>query len=545
MPYCGLWNRPAYRYKFPIAYEIDKKKARFININTIESLESDAEDDSDDEATLAGHFFNLTLSGTSNEREIYFDDSKEKISVRREDEEPFEVERISLAISDCVTGSVSSVKHYLEDSPDKSLFIKGRDRGGDTCLIMASREASSAMVSLLLDYGAEVDARNKRGRSALMEASLWGRLETAQILLSRGADKNLQDKKNRRALDLTLPNLQNRKERHTFTGGVWGDPFNEPMYKEDFVSRDANRREIARILGKITPLVEDREPQDPDATSHSFRRSTNGLSITQYWHGPIQQHPISGSFKTIAVLERGSPFPPVVAMSGWRHSECSSTRVSGRDYTGKVIRLAEIVGHDLAVNGSKDHGIRGQYYASHAEKQLIAYFIDRHVFLPGDKMSDPRFQEQIDDEESEVAKLVSRYSSLSKLFQLQDDMETLDRELRNKDDRMLGDEDDEDLVRRLKTQVTQLRKRIATFETLPEIQELSSRERQIRLLEDEGKQHEKLNRLSTKEPEKTLRRATILTCAPKREICPDCSRFMEKVNRYFGLQIALCERSIE
>lgn len=545
VPHCALRNRPAYRYKFPIAYEIDKNKARFININTVESLGSDAEDDSDDEAPLAGQLSNLALSGTSNEPEITFDDSEEKIVARLEGEEPFEAQRISLAISNCVTGSVSSVKHYLEDSPDKSIFINGRDHRGDTCLIMASREASSSMVSLLLDYGAEVDARNKRGRSALMEASLWGRLETAQILLSRGADKNLQDKKNRRALDLTQPTLRNRKERHTVAGGVWGDSFDEPIYKEDFVSREADRREIARILGKITPPVGDREPQEPDATAHSFRRSTNGFSITQYWHGPVRQHLISRSFKTIAVLERGSPFPPVVAMSGWGHSQCSSTRVSGRNYTGKVFRLAEIVGHDLAVSDSKDHGIRGQHYASHAEKQLIAYFIDRHVFLPEDKTSDPRFQEQIGGEKSEIAILASQYSSVSKLFQLQGDMKSLVREIWDKDDRMLGDEYDEDLVRRLKTQVTQLRKRIATFETRPEIQELRTRERQIQLIVDERERHKRLNHLSTTEPERPLRRATILICAPKREICKDCTRFVERINHYFGLQITLCERSIE
>ena len=124
-------------------------------------------------------------------------------------------------------------------------------------------------------------------------------------------------------------------------------------------------------------------------------------------------------------------------------------------------------------------------------------------------------------------------------------MKTLDREIWDKDDRMLEDEYDEDLVRRLRTQVTQIRQRIATLETRPEIQELRTRERQIRLLEDEEKHHEQLNHLSTKGPERTLRRATILICAPKREICPDCTRFMERVNHYFGLQIALCERSIE
>jgi hypothetical protein len=29
-----------------------------------------------------------------------------------------------------------------------------------------------------------------------------------------------------------------------------------------------------------------------------------------------------------------------------------------------------------------DRGVRGQYNACHAEKQLVAYLVDRHVFLP-------------------------------------------------------------------------------------------------------------------------------------------------------------------
>jgi hypothetical protein len=42
------------------------------------------------------------------------------------------------------------------------------------------------------------------------------------------------------------------------------------------------------------------------------------------------------------------------------------------------------VGHALKLNTKKDRGTPGKFNASHAEKQLIAYFLDRHVFLPED-----------------------------------------------------------------------------------------------------------------------------------------------------------------
>ena len=69
-------------------------------------------------------------------------------------------------------GEVDKVKEYLVNSPDASIFLHGRNYNGDSTLIIASREKSSVMVSLLLDDGSKVDAMNAEGRSALMEAAL-------------------------------------------------------------------------------------------------------------------------------------------------------------------------------------------------------------------------------------------------------------------------------------------------------------------------------------------------------------------------------------
>ena len=66
-------------------------------------------------------------------------------------------------------------------------------------------------------------------------------------------------------------------------------------------------------------------------------------------------------------------------MSGWSHGK-TTPLVSGKDWTSEVIRIADIIGHALIPN-SKDNGIPGRFHACHAEKQLIAYFISKHVFL--------------------------------------------------------------------------------------------------------------------------------------------------------------------
>ncbi|CRL30029.1 Ankyrin repeat-containing domain [Penicillium camemberti] len=546
VPHCGM-PRPSYRFEFPNAYEIDKNKARFININTLEYLESEAEngseDGSEDETFLSGGISSMNISETSNgshQIDVTFADSTEQITFQLDGEEPFNERRILFAISDCVSGEVSGVRNYLEQTEEKSIFLHGKDHRGDTCLIMASREENPIMVSLLLDYGADINAVNKNGRTALMEASLWGRLEIATILLSRGADRYLYDKKLQRALDLTHPTQRNRKERHTVAGGIWGDLSKDPIYREATLNRDSDRREIARVLcGREVHTEADLELQESETTYHSFRRSLDGQSVAYY--GPIRRYPISSSVKTVAVLEKGRPFPSIAAMSGWGHSEWPSIRVSGRDWTALVLKLATIVGHTLSAHAAKDQGIQGQFQASHAEKQLIAYFLDRHVFLQQDKTPNPQFDEEIDNQESKIEEMASRFSTIRQMHRLQKDREQVLFDLWNKDDRLLGDEYDEEAVKGLKTNVACLGEKIGALELRPEVRQMRARERQIRLKERQKGLHERLNRMSAKEPERTLRRATILISAPTHGVCEDCLLFGKRVNHFFGLQIELRE----
>lgn len=66
-------------------------------------------------------------------------------------------------------------------------------------------------------------------------------------------------------------------------------------------------------------------------------------------------------------------------MSGWSHGK-TIPLVLGEDWTSEVIRITDIIGHALAPD-KKDNGVPGRFYGCHAEKQLIAYFIGKHVFL--------------------------------------------------------------------------------------------------------------------------------------------------------------------
>ena len=212
--HCGEGG--SYRYYFPIderthrvAYEIDKSKPRFINVCALQDLN----EDSDEMEQLAYDFSSKTTiaGGSTNESSSVnmYEAAQETVAIQLNDE-AFEEKRIIIALSDCVRGRVAEIQQYLHDSPDALIFIQGRDYKGDTTLIMASREQTSAMVSLLLDHGSNVNAVNSEGRSALMEAALWGRLDNAKVIIRRGADISLRDCKKRVAADLSQPTWKNQ-----------------------------------------------------------------------------------------------------------------------------------------------------------------------------------------------------------------------------------------------------------------------------------------------------------------------------------------------
>jgi len=141
--------------------------------------------------------------------------------------------------------------------------------------------------------------------------------------------------------------------------------------------------------------AEDEFLPEPDfrVEGHVFRRrwtqgSTQGIQlVAPMAEFPIaspwkQQHPSNRiSWKAIAWLARPQDYPPIAALSGRSHGITTSI-VSGHEWTEEVMQLAEVVSHKLAENKACDQGQPGRFHACHAEKQLIAYFVNNHVFLP-------------------------------------------------------------------------------------------------------------------------------------------------------------------
>lgn len=73
---------------------------------------------------------------------------------------------------------------------DKGVDINAKDNGGLTALIMAASEGHSEIIALLLKRGADINAEDKWGRIALMLASKKGHKEVVALLLDNGANLN-------------------------------------------------------------------------------------------------------------------------------------------------------------------------------------------------------------------------------------------------------------------------------------------------------------------------------------------------------------------
>lgn len=173
-----------------------------------------------------------------------------------------------------------------------------------------------------------------------------------------------------KAIDLAYSSDRNEEERYR----------RFPNYKEPTHTSNQARRMIVHLL---KDAIDERIPSPSHNSEDCFIRKS---PATIKLFAPIAEYSLPRQWKTMAWLERGYAFdkyPSVVAMSGWTHGD-EITTVSGRNWTSEVIRIADVIGHVFQPDG-RDRGVPGQFHACHAEKQLMAYFISRHVFLKPDE----------------------------------------------------------------------------------------------------------------------------------------------------------------
>jgi hypothetical protein len=109
-------------------------------------------------------------------------------------------------------------------------FLLKRGAGVDL-LHVAIRRAGPEITKLLLDYGADVDAKDDKGEPALYTAVKEGKLPLVKLLLERGADPNIKGGLTGNALNLAImkglrkiaETLLNHGANNESSGGPYGD----------------------------------------------------------------------------------------------------------------------------------------------------------------------------------------------------------------------------------------------------------------------------------------------------------------------------------
>ncbi|TDZ14505.1 BRCA1-associated RING domain protein 1 [Colletotrichum orbiculare MAFF 240422] len=307
--------------------------------------------------------------------------------------------RIDWVLSATVQGQVEEVRHYSESSRDAGILLHGveaheefqlddsdsRSYGGndspgtvareiettgETALHFAACEASSAVVRLLLQKGADPNARDTKGSVPLMRAALWGRLENVEALLDYGADKNVACVHRGQPMwpaDFARPLSGNEEQRYVVSGGE------RQFHKEHVSERDLDR---ARILLLLRGGREEAPLNQPELSSFALAQSSQGPNFPTLLWGFDRPDP----WKTVAVMWRGGGFPPTAAMSGWTSDQNASTQIGGREWTTEVLKLCRLTKYLLTPHPN-DKGVCGRYNACHAEKQLVTYFVTKHCFV--------------------------------------------------------------------------------------------------------------------------------------------------------------------
>ena len=86
----------------------------------------------------------------------------------------------------CEHGMTSSVVRMLEM---RSIDVEAKgDEYGQTCLMTAAYNGHLAICRLLIDKGAQVEAKNSGGRTPLHWAAFQGHVEIVRLLCDHGAD---------------------------------------------------------------------------------------------------------------------------------------------------------------------------------------------------------------------------------------------------------------------------------------------------------------------------------------------------------------------
>jgi ankyrin repeat protein len=89
-------------------------------------------------------------------------------------------------------GLCDAAKEFLRRKEDETCAVNATDSNGEGSLMYAVKHGHCAMAELLLEKGADVNARGGDYNNALQAASYGGHEQIVKMLLDKGANVNAQ-----------------------------------------------------------------------------------------------------------------------------------------------------------------------------------------------------------------------------------------------------------------------------------------------------------------------------------------------------------------
>ena len=133
-------------------------------------------------------------------------------------------------------GDLAAVKRALTDGADSNAQDP---QSGSTMLSIAALMGHTEIVALLLEHGADVNAKSRDGGTALHAAAFLGRVETVKLLLEKGADTTLENNMGSTA-------IEGAKLNWLITKGIIG----MLQIEVDEAEVKAGRTEVIRLLSR-------------------------------------------------------------------------------------------------------------------------------------------------------------------------------------------------------------------------------------------------------------------------------------------------------
>lgn len=132
------------------------------------------------------------------------------------------------------TGNTEALKQALADGADPNAMNM---EFGSTLLSTTALMGHTAAVTMLLERGADINAKSRDGGTALHAAAFFGHAETAKLLLEKGADTTIKDNQGMTPLDVTKVDW----ELTQFVAGMLQIEVDEAEVK-------AGRAEVVKLL---------------------------------------------------------------------------------------------------------------------------------------------------------------------------------------------------------------------------------------------------------------------------------------------------------